>query len=84
MTIEELARVVAHAVGPDLPIEVAQQSIAGMPVERYVPDITRAEVELGLKPIVSLPDGIRRTVAWHKGLRELATASRGEPASDMG
>ena len=63
VTIQELARVVAQTVGPDLPIVVAQQPIAGKPAERYVPDITRAEAELGLRPIVSLEDGIGRTVA---------------------
>jgi nucleoside-diphosphate-sugar epimerase len=84
VTIQELARVVARTVGPDLPIEVARQSDPGMPAERYVPDITRAEAELGLRPIVSLADGIRRTVAWHKTRRELSSASRGEPGSRLG
>jgi nucleoside-diphosphate-sugar epimerase len=77
VTIHELARVVAQNVGTGLSIEVAHQSIAGMPAERYVPDITRAEAELGLRPIVDLADGIRRTVAWHTTLRELSAASRG-------
>jgi nucleoside-diphosphate-sugar epimerase len=81
VTIQELARIVARTVGSDLPIEVAQQSIAATPVERYVPDITRAEAELGLRPIVSLADGIGRTVAWHRTVRELSTASRGGPSA---
>jgi dTDP-glucose 4,6-dehydratase len=70
VTIEGLARVVAETIGPGLSIEVARQSMAGMPAERYVPDVTRAEAELGLRPLVSLSDGIRRTVAWHTTLRE--------------
>jgi nucleoside-diphosphate-sugar epimerase len=79
LTIQELAGVVARTFGPDRPdleIEVAQP-IARMPAERYVPDVTRAEVELGLRPIVSLADGIRRTVAWHTTRAELAAASHG-------
>jgi nucleoside-diphosphate-sugar epimerase len=58
-------------------IEVARQPIAMMPAERYVPDVTRAESELGLRPTVSLADGIKRTVEWHTTLRELSGASRG-------
>jgi nucleoside-diphosphate-sugar epimerase len=78
VTIQELARVVAQTVGPGLAIEVAQQPIEGSPAERYVPDITRAEAELRLRPVVSLADGISRTVAWHRTLRGPTTASRGE------
>ena len=77
LTIQELARVVAQTVKPSLEIEAAEQPIAGTPAERYVPDISRADSELGLRPTVSLADGIRRTVAWHTTQRELAAASRG-------
>jgi nucleoside-diphosphate-sugar epimerase len=77
LTIQELARVVAQTFGSGLEIEVAHRPIAGMPAERYVPDVTRAEAELGLRPTVSLADGIRRTVAWHTALRELSATSRG-------
>jgi nucleoside-diphosphate-sugar epimerase len=70
VTIHELARVVAQAVGPGVPIEVAQRSIAGMPAQRYVPDVTRAADELGLRPMVTLADGIGRTIAWHTTVRE--------------
>jgi nucleoside-diphosphate-sugar epimerase len=77
LTIQELARAVAQTLGPDLEIEVAHQPIAGMRAERYVPDVTRAEAELGLRPIVSLADAVRRTVAWHTAQSELSAASRG-------
>jgi nucleoside-diphosphate-sugar epimerase len=66
LTIQELADLVARALGPELQVEVAHQPIAGMPAERYVPDVTRAEVELGLRTMVPLADGIRRTVEWHR------------------
>jgi dTDP-glucose 4,6-dehydratase len=74
LSIQELACVVARTFGPELKIEVARQPIAGMAVQRYVPDITRAGEELGLAPVVSLADGIRRTVAWHAA-RELSAES---------
>jgi nucleoside-diphosphate-sugar epimerase len=75
LTIQELARAVAQTFGPDLEIEVAHQPIAGRRAERYVPDVTRAEAELGLRPIVSLADAVRRTVAWHTAQTELSAAS---------
>jgi dTDP-glucose 4,6-dehydratase len=69
VTIEELARVVAQTLGPGLEIEVAQRPIAGTPAERYVPAVTRAETELGLRLTVPLPEGIRRTAGWHRASR---------------
>jgi nucleoside-diphosphate-sugar epimerase len=77
LTILELARVVAQTFGPGVEVDVAHPPIAGMPAERYVPDVTRAATELGLRPGVSLGDGIRRTVAWHTTQRELSATFRG-------
>jgi nucleoside-diphosphate-sugar epimerase len=74
VTIHELAGAVAQTVGPRPAIEVAGQSIAGKPAERYVPDVARADAELGLRPTVSLEEGIRRTVAWHMTQSELSAA----------
>ena len=66
LTIEELARVVAGAVAPAAAVDVAQPATAGAPAERYVPAVTRAETELGLRPTVPLAEGIRRTADWHR------------------
>jgi dTDP-glucose 4,6-dehydratase len=76
LTIQELARVVAQAFGPGLQIEVAGHPTARIP-ERYVPDVTRARVELGLRPLVSLEDAIRRTVEWHTATPAVSARSRG-------
>jgi nucleoside-diphosphate-sugar epimerase len=79
LTIQELARVVARTFGPDGPdLEIiVAHPIAAMRAERYVPDVTRAEAELGLRPTVSLADAVKRTVEWHTTLRELSGASGG-------
>jgi len=77
VSIEELARVVGHTVAPDVAIAVAQQSIAGAPAERYVPDVARARAELGLRPTVFLAEGIRRTVAWQTQQSALSAGPRG-------
>jgi UDP-glucose 4-epimerase len=37
-------------------------------VRRRVPDISRAEKILGVKPVVRLRDGLARTIAWHRSL----------------
>ncbi len=72
VTIAELARIVVDATVPGTPVE-----IAGQPTRirtRYVPDTTRAEQELGLRALVSLEDGVRRTYNWHRqGSAEFAS-----------
>jgi dTDP-glucose 4,6-dehydratase len=74
LTIEELARLVAHAFAPPVSVDVARAAAAGIPAERYVPSVARAEKELGLRPTFPLADAIRRTVGWHtKSLRKLVT-----------
>ncbi|HTM25555.1 MAG TPA: NAD-dependent epimerase/dehydratase family protein [Vicinamibacterales bacterium] len=65
LTIEQLARLVGAAFDPVVPVTVARAPVPGAPPERYVPAITRATNELGLRVTVPLEDGIRRTVEWH-------------------
>jgi nucleoside-diphosphate-sugar epimerase len=76
VTVRELADTVAATLGPGMSIDVAQPAAAGTTAGRYVPDVTRAELELGLRPTVSLADGISRTAAWHRAVQEPAAASR--------
>jgi len=66
LDIAELARRVARAVAPELPVEIAGTPVPGAPAARYVPDITRARSELGLEARVGLADAIARTTAWHR------------------
>lgn len=77
LTILELAGVVAESIGPGLAIEVQQQSIAGTPATRYVPAVARAGAELGLRPTVPLAEGIRRTVGWHRAVRQDSRVGHG-------
>lgn len=37
-------------------------------VRRRVPDISRAEAILGVKPVVRLRDGLAQTIAWHRSI----------------
>ena len=64
VTIEELARTVAKMTREETPIEIAGTPVPGTPPARYVPSVERAREELGLQPIVSLEEGVRRTYDW--------------------
>jgi nucleoside-diphosphate-sugar epimerase len=64
VSIALLAETVA-TVFPNRPtVEIAGLADASNPVNYYVPDVTRARDELGLKVSTSLIDGISRTVSW--------------------
>lgn len=66
--IEDLARLIAAQSPRQSTVQVLGKK-AGSRSERYVPDIGRACSELGLKPIISLEQGIERTLEWISGCR---------------
>ncbi len=66
LTIAELARATAGAFSSTLEVQVARPAVPGQLAERYVPAVTRAEAELGLRPGVSLAEGLQRTLRWHR------------------
>ena len=64
-----LAAIMAAPMGaPPLPVTVAQAPAGGAP-QRYVPDVSRAELELGLVPRIGLSDAISRTMSFEKGAK---------------
>ncbi|HZL29057.1 MAG TPA: NAD-dependent epimerase/dehydratase family protein [Acidobacteriaceae bacterium] len=77
VSIAELAHLVRKNVlltlsspkGKDLlladAIQIDGTPTPGAPPATYVPDITRAETELGLRVTVPLAEAIRRTAVWH-------------------
>lgn len=67
VTIAETAQAVARVFGGKPTIEIAQKPVAGKLASRYVPDVTRAEKELGLQAWIGLDEAIRRTSRWHGG-----------------
>jgi len=64
LAILELARLVAHVLGENAQITVTRQSVSGTLPPRYVPDTTRLETEIGLRPGTSAEVAVRRYVAW--------------------
>jgi dTDP-glucose 4,6-dehydratase len=73
LSIRELAALVAATLAPGTPVTVAREPTPGAAPARYVPDTSRAETELGLKPWTGLPEAIRRTHAFHLAHRRTTT-----------
>jgi nucleoside-diphosphate-sugar epimerase len=66
ITIGELARTVVEELDPSLEFEIAREAVGGGPRSRYVPDVSKAEAELGVRPTIGLREAIRRTADWHR------------------
>jgi dTDP-glucose 4,6-dehydratase len=65
LSIIELAQRVKEVVDPEIRVDVAEKSITGKPVERYVPSVERCKSELGLQVRIPLLEAIRRTAGWN-------------------
>jgi dTDP-glucose 4,6-dehydratase len=66
VTIAALARTVGDAADPPVPVHVARTPVPGANPHRYVPDVARAEAELGLREWIPLEAAIERTIDWHR------------------
>jgi dTDP-glucose 4,6-dehydratase len=64
ISIRDLARNVANVFPRAPDVQVAREPAPGRPAERYVPSTKRAQLELGLRCTIGLPDAINRTVAF--------------------
>lgn len=66
VSIRELAETVVEEIDSSLKVEVARESVAGASRMQYVPDVRKAERELGLRPLIGLREAIRRMAKWHR------------------
>ena len=66
ISIRDLAQEVIDELSPSLKVEFANNAVAGEQRPQYVPDVRKAESELGLRPTVCLRDAIRRTAEWYR------------------
>ena len=67
VSIAELAQTIAGLAEVPLPVKILQTHRPGAPVDRYVPDVTRIQQELGVQMKISLAEAIQRTAsAWQK------------------
>jgi len=62
ITIKQLAYTVVESIDFKVEVKVLDSSKPGKDPERYVPNIHRAKNELGLYPIISLNEAIRKTI----------------------
>lgn len=65
VSIAELAFRVVAVTQPPTPIRIARTPVPGAATPRYVPDTRRSECELGLRPWISLEEGVRRMYRWY-------------------
>jgi dTDP-glucose 4,6-dehydratase len=63
VSILETANAVAGSLNPPLSVAVAKVPGSGLP-QRYVPDVSRAKLELGLTQKISFADAISRTISF--------------------
>jgi dTDP-glucose 4,6-dehydratase len=64
LSIRELADAVADAVPRRPAVTLAVMPEPGAPPDRYVPEVSRAQAELGLIQRIALGDSLRRTLRW--------------------
>ena len=69
MTILELAKKIIEITGSKSPIVYKSLPVDDPKVRQ--PDITKAKTLLGWEPKVSLEEGLRKTIEWFKGLKDL-------------
>jgi dTDP-glucose 4,6-dehydratase len=65
ISIADLAREVAAELNPALEVDVALKPASNAPSQLYVPDVQKADVELGLRQTIGLRQAIRRTAEWY-------------------
>jgi dTDP-glucose 4,6-dehydratase len=63
ITIAELAQTVASALGGSVASSTSPLKF-GSTATRYVPDVSRIEIELGLATEIKLSDSLQRVAVW--------------------
>jgi dTDP-glucose 4,6-dehydratase len=65
LSMAELADLVAREVAPKAMIQIQQSPDPARPLDRYVPNVSRAAHELQLIPRIPLPEALLRTAQWN-------------------
>ena len=67
LTIAQVAETVRTALDLTAPVQIAKTPPpAGREASRYVPDVSRAQCELGLTPRIGLILGVQKTAQWSR------------------
>lgn len=67
LSIRDLAETVVSAIQPGVEIRVAQATVLGAALQRYVPSVQLAKEQLNLTVGIPLLSAIQRTAAWYGG-----------------
>ncbi|SRR5579884_962237 len=73
ISILDLAKTMVETLSPGMPITIARKPQPETPAARYVPCVKRVKEELGLRPLIPLPEQIRRMYEWNRARREMAS-----------
>ena len=65
-SIRALAEAVNGVAGASGRVIVKQEADPNATPNAYLPDVSRAKADLGLKPAIGLEDALLRTLAWHR------------------
>ncbi|AHF92817.1 epimerase [Opitutaceae bacterium TAV5] len=63
-SIKEIARDVSRIAGKACSVAIANQPVPGASASRYIPDVNRIRLELGLTEMHSLDKSLLRTIHW--------------------
>ncbi len=74
LTIRELAQTVADTIAPETSVSIARLPMPGTAPSSYVPDTSRAEKELGLRPWIDLRDALRHTYDFYLEMQRTTAA----------
>jgi nucleoside-diphosphate-sugar epimerase len=64
ISIKETAEMVGRCFTPFMEVKIRQKGDPKAPASRYVPDITRAKAELGLRELITRELACRRTISY--------------------
>jgi dTDP-glucose 4,6-dehydratase len=66
LSILETADMVAKQFEKPIKVDILVKADPQKPAQRYIPDISLARNQLNLKPGITLPDGIKRTIKYYE------------------
>lgn len=75
ISIKELAETISQIIYRENRVTIAKQPTANSPIQRYVPDTSKAQQELGLNQYTDLHSAIRKTIAWEQQKRNQINSS---------
>ncbi|MCE3252760.1 MAG: hypothetical protein K0Q67_1780, partial [Cellvibrio sp.] len=69
VSIKALAETVSDIIYGENKVTIARQPTANAPIQQYVPNVSKAQQELGLAQYTDLASAIQKTIAWEKRRR---------------